>query len=77
VVIDFRWGEVSMTVQTRVAGRPAFVTVFTLPFPVLERTGRVSDHSLPSSAEVAKGLKLYLRHPSMPASACHGVTFTF
>jgi hypothetical protein len=67
-----------MTVQTCVAGHPAFVTLVTWSFPVLERPGRVSDHSFPSSAEVANGLKLvYLRLPSMPASACHGVTFTF
>lgn len=38
---------------------------------------RVSDHSLSRSAEVANGLKLYLRLLSVPASARHGVNFAF
>jgi hypothetical protein len=66
-----------MLVQTCTAGHPAFFTVVTWSSPVVERPGRVSDHSPSSSAEVANGMKLYLRLPSMPASACHGVTFTF
>ena len=62
-----------MPVQICTARHPAFFTVVTRSSPVVERPGRVSDQSPSSSA----GLKLYLRHPSMPASACHGVTFTF
>ena len=43
--------------------------------PRVTRAGRGASHSPPSSAEVAKGLELYLRLSPVPAQACHGVTF--
>ena len=66
-----------MPVETCTVGHPVFFTVVTWSSPVVEWPGRVSDHSRSSSVEVADGLKLYLRLPSMPASIRHEVTFTF
>jgi len=42
--------------------------------PGLKSLGRGDDHQPNSSAEGMNVLELYLRFPSVPAQACHGVT---
>jgi hypothetical protein len=45
-------------------------------FPEAKRPGSGVDHAPHSRAEAANGLELYLRLPTVPAYASHGVTFT-
>jgi hypothetical protein len=46
-------------------------------FTGVKRPERGPAHLLSSKAEEANVLHLYLRHPSVPAQACYGVTFVF
>lgn len=39
------------------------------------KPGRGDNHISASSTDVANGSQLYLRLPSVPAQACHGVNF--
>jgi hypothetical protein len=66
----------SVPVQTGPEFRP-FCTVGTRSFPGIKRPERGADHPPPSNTEVADGLELYLRLPSVPVYARDGVTFTF
>ena len=44
-------------------------------FPRVKRLEHGADHPLHSSTKVANGWKLYLCLRSVPAEACHGMTF--
>lgn len=46
-------------------------------FTGVDRPGCGDNHPPPSSTEVANGLELYFRLPSVPAQAYHGAAFTF
>ena len=46
-------------------------------FGGLKRPEGYADHPPLSSPEFANGLEFYLHFPSVPAKACHGVTFSF
>jgi hypothetical protein len=43
----------------------------------IKRLGRGTNHTPPSITGVANGLETYFCLPSVPAQACHGMTFTF
>jgi hypothetical protein len=51
--------------------------MYSASFHGVKWSGRGSDRQSPSSAELANGLDIYLRLPSVPALAFNGVTFTF
>jgi len=63
------WGGArpSVSVQTDEETHPASSTMGTGSFPGVKRQKRCSDQPPLPSAEVAKGLELYLRLPSVPA----------
>ena len=65
-----------MPVQIGPRAHPVSRTMGTGSLPGVKWLGRGADHPPPSSAEVANGLEIYLCLPSVPAQACHGVTFT-
>ena len=46
-------------------------------FPEVKQPERSADYPNPPSVEAANRPKPYLRLPSVPTEACHGVTFTF
>jgi hypothetical protein len=53
-------------------GNRAFCTMGTGSFPGVKRPGRDADHPPPSSAEVKKGLELYLHPSSRPVKPVTG-----
>jgi len=54
---------------------PASYAMGTRSHPGIKQLGCGADHLSPSSTE--DGLELYLCIPSVPAQACHDVSFTF
>jgi hypothetical protein len=54
-----------------------FSVIRNVPASTFDQDTDYSTHPTPSSADVANGLERYLRLPSVPELACHGVTFTF
>jgi len=50
--IEFRWRQISASVQTGPGAHPASYTMGTTSFPGVKRPGRGVDHPPPSSVEV-------------------------
>jgi len=61
--------------QTSPKACPASYAMGTRSYPGIKQLGCGADHLTPSSTEV--GLELHLCILSVPAQACHNVTFTF
>jgi hypothetical protein len=70
-------GVYFLPVQTGPKAHPAFSRMGAGSSLGIKRPGSGAESLPPSSVEIANGLKLCLRLPSVPAQVCHGLTFTF
>jgi hypothetical protein len=61
--IEFRWRQVSASVQTGPGAHPVSYKMGTASFPGVKRPERGVDHPPPSSAEVKERMEPYLYSP--------------